>query len=152
MKNIRIGEVLKEYGYITEEQIEQGLQWQKDNPEVKKRFGEILVDLGFVSDDNVLEAMARKLNMRSGLEEIIRTDYICNGERTCSDSSGLVEYYCINFSESFKVVGTLDEDSGFRGCADPAEETERNTDNQRAGTRNDKKQQRPVDPCIFSIC
>ncbi|MCI2061323.1 MAG: GspE/PulE family protein [Eubacteriaceae bacterium] len=71
MRNIRLGEVLKEYGYITEEQIEQGLQWQKDNPDTKKRFGEILVDLGFVSDDNVLEAMARKLNM-----EIVDLDRI----------------------------------------------------------------------------
>ncbi len=63
MKNIRIGEVLKEYEYITDEQIEQALAWQKEHPETSKRIGQILVDEGFVTEGQVLEAMGRKLDM-----------------------------------------------------------------------------------------
>ena len=124
MKNIRIGEVLKEYGYITEEQIEQGLQWQKDNPEVKKRFGEILVDLGFVSDDNVLEAMARKLNM-----EIVDLDRITLDMKAVEMiPKHLAERYNML---AYKLDGTdltvaIDDPLNFYGIEDIRQLTEMN--------------------------
>ena len=59
MKNIPIGEVLKEYGYITEEQLQQGLQAQKNDR--SKRLGEHLISLGFVSETQMLEALSDKL-------------------------------------------------------------------------------------------
>ena len=47
MRNIPIGEVLKEYGYINDEQLNVALEAQKSNR--SKRLGQHLIDLGFVS-------------------------------------------------------------------------------------------------------
>ncbi|MGN0667464.1 MAG: GspE/PulE family protein [Huintestinicola sp.] len=60
MKNIPIGEVLKEYGYITEEQLSQALAEQKKDG--KRRLGTMLLDMGFVTERQVLDALGRKLN------------------------------------------------------------------------------------------
>ena len=45
--NLRIGEVLMERNYITQEQMEQALAYQKEHRE--KRVGQILIELGFVT-------------------------------------------------------------------------------------------------------
>lgn len=58
-KSIPIGEVLKEYGYITEEQLGQALAEQKRDG--KRRLGTVLLDMGFVTELQVLEAMGKKL-------------------------------------------------------------------------------------------
>ena len=59
--NLRIGEVLTEKGYVTEEQITQALTYQKGHRD--KRVGQILMELGFVTENQVLEALASKLHM-----------------------------------------------------------------------------------------
>lgn len=61
-KNIPIGEVLKEYGYITEEQIAEAVEYQKGNR--GKRFGAILIELGFVTEEQMLEALATRLDLK----------------------------------------------------------------------------------------
>lgn len=61
-KNIPIGEVLKEYGYITEEQIAKAAAYQKQNR--GKRFGGILIELGFVTEEQMLEALASRLDLQ----------------------------------------------------------------------------------------
>ena len=61
-KNIPIGEVLKEYGYITEEQIAKAAAYQKQNR--GKRFGGILIELGFVTEEQMLEALAAILDLQ----------------------------------------------------------------------------------------
>jgi type IV pilus assembly protein PilB len=62
VKNIPIGEVLRELGYITKEQLEQALMEQaKDN---SKRLGSIIVELGFITEHQLLEALAQRLNIR----------------------------------------------------------------------------------------
>lgn len=61
-KNIPIGEVLKEYGYITEEQIAKAVAYQKQNR--GKRFGAILIELGFVTEEQMLEALATRLDLK----------------------------------------------------------------------------------------
>lgn len=61
-KNIPIGEVLKEYGYITEEEIARAVAYQKENR--GKRFGAILIELGFVTEEQMLEALAARLNLK----------------------------------------------------------------------------------------
>ena len=66
--NLRIGEVLMEHNYITQEQMEQALAYQKEHRE--KRVGQILIELGFVTETQVLEALAARL----GLEIVISTD------------------------------------------------------------------------------
>lgn len=60
-KNIPIGEVLKEYGYITEEQVQQALAYQKDNR--GKRLGNIMIELGFITEKQMLDALARRLQL-----------------------------------------------------------------------------------------
>ena len=52
--NLRIGEVLMERNYITQEQMEQALAYQKEHRE--KRVGQILIELGFVTEAQVLAA------------------------------------------------------------------------------------------------
>lgn len=61
MKNIRIGEVLKEYGYINDDQLQEALDWQANNK--GKRLGEILMEMGFVNEKQILQAMAKRLEL-----------------------------------------------------------------------------------------
>lgn len=61
MKNIPIGEVLKEYGYINEEQLQIALAKQKEDR--SKRLGEWLIDLEFISEEHMLQALSDKLSI-----------------------------------------------------------------------------------------
>lgn len=61
-RNLRIGEVLTEKGYVTEEQMTQALAYQKEHRD--KRVGQILRELGFVTEDQVLDALASRLNLK----------------------------------------------------------------------------------------
>ncbi len=63
MKNVPIGEVLKEYGYITEDNIKEALEYQKTEAGKGKRLGDLLKELGFVSERQVLEALGKKLDI-----------------------------------------------------------------------------------------
>lgn len=60
MKNIPIGEVLKEYGYINEDQLQSALDAQRKDR--SKRLGQHLIDLGFISEMQMLKALSDKLN------------------------------------------------------------------------------------------
>lgn len=60
MKNIPIGEVLKEDGYITQSQIDEALENQRQSG---KRLGSILVEMGFVSEKQMLQALGKRLNL-----------------------------------------------------------------------------------------
>lgn len=63
MKNIPIGEVLKEYGYITEEQIQQALAYQKEHK--GKRLGTVLMELEFITEKQMLEALGQRLDLKT---------------------------------------------------------------------------------------
>lgn len=60
MKNIPIGEVLKEYGYINEDQLQTALAEQKKDR--SRRLGQRLIDLGFITEKQMLKALSDKLN------------------------------------------------------------------------------------------
>lgn len=62
MKNIPIGELLKEKGYITEQQLNEALEYHKGHRD--KRLGKVLIELGFVTERQILTAMCEKLNLR----------------------------------------------------------------------------------------
>ena len=62
MKNVPIGEVLKEYGYITEDHIKEALDYQKTENGKGKRLGDLLLELGFVTEHQVLEALDKKFD------------------------------------------------------------------------------------------
>ena len=53
IKNVRIGDVLLEYGYITQKQLEEALDYQKQNK--GKRIGAVLIELGAITERQVLQ-------------------------------------------------------------------------------------------------
>ncbi len=70
---LRLGEVLKEQGCITQEQMDQALAYQKEHREM--RVGQILQKLGFVSERQVLEALAARLDIEIVDVEKLAVDY-----------------------------------------------------------------------------
>ncbi|MEG0838228.1 MAG: ATPase, T2SS/T4P/T4SS family [Hydrogenoanaerobacterium sp.] len=62
MKNIPIGEVLKEYGYITQKQLDDALEAQSKDR--SKRLGALLIEMGFVTEHQMLEALGQKLHLK----------------------------------------------------------------------------------------
>jgi type IV pilus assembly protein PilB len=59
---LRLGDVLKEAGYVTEEQIEQVMNLQKASG-VKKRLGEALIENNIITEDRLNTALSRRLNI-----------------------------------------------------------------------------------------
>ena len=59
-KNIRIGEVLQELGYVTDVQIEQAIAYQKEHKGV--RLGGALIAMDFITEKQMLEALASRMN------------------------------------------------------------------------------------------
>jgi len=62
-KQLRLGEVLLEAGYITEEQLNQALSLQKQSTE-KKRLGAVLIDNNIITEDRLNTALAQRLNIK----------------------------------------------------------------------------------------
>lgn len=60
---LRLGEVLLDAGYITEDQLNHALSLQKASVD-KKRLGEVMVDNGVITEDKLLSALAKRLNVR----------------------------------------------------------------------------------------
>lgn len=56
MKNIRLGDVLIEFGHITPDQLNTALAYQKEHRDL--RVGQALQELGYVNERQVLEALA----------------------------------------------------------------------------------------------
>ena len=59
-KNLKIGDVLKEQGYLTEEDLEKALEVQKSSS--GKRLGEVLIEQGYITENQMLQAMAAKMD------------------------------------------------------------------------------------------
>ena len=56
----RLGDILKDAGVVTEEQIEKALEYQKEKKPGNK-LGASLVDLGFTTEQNIAKALERQL-------------------------------------------------------------------------------------------
>ncbi|MDR2492698.1 MAG: Flp pilus assembly complex ATPase component TadA [Coriobacteriales bacterium] len=56
-RNIRIGDLLKEYGYLDDDQIQRALIYQREHD---VRLGQAVVELGFVTEKEVLRALSHK--------------------------------------------------------------------------------------------
>lgn len=63
MRNIPIGEVLREKGIITQEQLDEALREQRRTQGSGKRLGSILIEKGFVTEQQTLAALGEKLNL-----------------------------------------------------------------------------------------
>jgi len=59
-KQIRIGDLLKEYGYLDDSQLQKALEYQKEN---NVRLGQAVIKLGYVSEDEVNETLSHKLGI-----------------------------------------------------------------------------------------
>lgn len=57
MKNIPIGELLKENGYITEQQLNEALAYQREHKD--KRLGDVLVENGYITEKQKLTVLAK---------------------------------------------------------------------------------------------
>lgn len=62
MKKIRLGEILVQVGYITEEQLDNALMMQKSS-EKKRMLGEVLIELGYVREEEILSELSRQLQV-----------------------------------------------------------------------------------------
>ena len=63
MRNVPIGTVLQNMGYITSQQMQKALDYQKEHKE--KRLGQVLIDLNFITEKQMLEALALRLDLRT---------------------------------------------------------------------------------------
>lgn len=61
-RNLRIGDILKEYKYVTDEQIQTAIAYQKDHKGV--RIGGALIALGCITEMQMLEALGKRLGMQ----------------------------------------------------------------------------------------
>ena len=61
MKNLPIGQLLLEQGYITEEQLNSALAHQKAHP--GNRLGDVLIELGYITEEKKLKALSVRLNV-----------------------------------------------------------------------------------------
>ncbi|MFQ6008723.1 MAG: type II secretion system protein GspE, partial [Candidatus Zixiibacteriota bacterium] len=61
MAKKRIGDLLLEKGYITPQQLEEGLKEQAISG---KRLGEILVDRGYVTEEQLIDTISERLSIR----------------------------------------------------------------------------------------
>ncbi|MBR1470072.1 MAG: type II/IV secretion system protein [Lachnospiraceae bacterium] len=59
MREIRLGDLMVSYGYITDQQLGEALALQKQDK--SKRIGQILIEQGFVSERQMLMALADRL-------------------------------------------------------------------------------------------
>ena len=64
MKNIPIGEHLIEKGLITAEQLQQVLDAQKDEKNKGKKLGDMLQQMGLVTENQFAEVLAERLNLQ----------------------------------------------------------------------------------------
>lgn len=63
MKNIPIGQLLREKNYITEDQLKEAIKYQEENAATNKRIGSILIEKGFVTEKRILTALCDQLNL-----------------------------------------------------------------------------------------
>lgn len=59
-KNLKIGDILKEQGYLTDEILNKALIQQKSSK--GKRLGEVLIEHGYITENQMLQALAVKMD------------------------------------------------------------------------------------------
>lgn len=90
MKNIPIGEVLKEMGYLSEEQLNSALAYQKEHRDSGKRLGTVLIEQGYVTELQMLTALGQKMNLQMQNMD----DYPVDVEAVKKIPRQMAEKYC----------------------------------------------------------
>lgn len=88
-KNIRIGEVLQELGYVTDEQVGEAIAYQKEHKGV--RLGGALIAMNFITEKQMLEALASRL----GYEFVNISDVSIDVKAVELIPQMLAEKYCM---------------------------------------------------------
>ena len=92
-KNLKIGDVLKEQGYISDEQLLEALEIQRSHKD--KRLGEVLIEKGFITESQMLEAMAAKMDC-----EVVNLDSVfVHIEAVARIPRQVAEKYCVLATE-----------------------------------------------------
>lgn len=129
IKNIRLGQVLKEAGYVTEEDIGKAIEYQKQNPGM--RIGNALIELNYITEGQMLEALAAKLNLKtvdlSGISVDIDAvgkiprqlaeKYLMLAVSKTDDILTVVVFDPLNYygiEDIRQITGNADRDSAFR--------------------------------------
>ncbi|RMH56784.1 MAG: type II secretion system protein GspE [Candidatus Hydrogenedentota bacterium] len=63
IERLRLGELLVEAGYLTPEQLEEILEYQKTEEAGGARIGEIAIEKGYITEDDLLNALSQQLNI-----------------------------------------------------------------------------------------
>ena len=63
VQQLRLGEVLLEEGYLSEEQLQKALDLQKSSPD-SKRLGAVLIDNNIITEDRLNAALSKRLNIK----------------------------------------------------------------------------------------
>ncbi len=88
-KNIRIGEVLMQHGFITEAQLAEALDAQRAEPE--KRLGAIILEKGFVTEQQLLTALSERMGLSMTNLAAARVD----PEAVAKIPRQIAEKYCL---------------------------------------------------------
>ena len=101
MRNIRIGDYLVEKELITQEQLENALAVQRESKGTKK-FGEVIVELGYLSEVKFAQALAGKLHV----PYVDLANFDIDGEAVRKVPENLAKKYTIiaNTSSMSRVV------------------------------------------------
>lgn len=92
-KNLKIGDVLKEQGYISDEQLLEALEMQRSHKD--KRLGEVLIEQGFITESQMLEAMAAKMDC-----QVVNLDTVpIHIEAVARIPRQVAEKYCVLATE-----------------------------------------------------
>lgn len=92
MKNVKsepLGQLLKRYNYITEEQLQKALNLHKGS---NRRLGEVLVDNGFVKEKDLVQVLEFKL----GIPHVDLSQYVLDPD--------LVDYIPEKLARLYKVL------------------------------------------------
>ena len=89
-KNLKIGDVLIEQGYLTEKDLEKALLVQKSSD--GKRLGEVLIEQGYITENQMLQAMAAKMDCQVVNIDNLSVDIVAVGRipRQAAEKYGIL--------------------------------------------------------------
>ena len=91
-RNIRIGDVLKEFGYVTDDQIGEAIAYQKSHDGV--RMGGALIELGYITEYQMLEALGQRLQYKLiNISDLsVDTNAVAMVPRALAEKYGILPY------------------------------------------------------------
>lgn len=104
-RNVRIGDILKEYGYIDDLQLQQALDYQKARK--GQRLANVLVEMGFLTEKQMLSALAERLHLRTvEIADLnVRVDAAQKIPQALAQKYGML---AVNVQDGVLVVATND--------------------------------------------